>query len=112
MTAKQILDLIAAKHANDVFVPECKDGSTVFGSHFRLDAWAMNRSWANPMSTGYEIKVSRSDWLRDDKINAYADLCNRLYLVAPAGVIEPAEIPPFCGLLVPAYHGYPTVHEA
>ncbi|MFW6312811.1 MAG: MmcB family DNA repair protein [Spirochaetota bacterium] len=105
MTARQILDLIASKHSEDVFVPECKDGATIFGSHFRLDAWAMKRSWANPMTTGYEIKVSRSDFLRDDKIPAYADLCNRLYLVAPAGVIDPSELPDFCGLLVPASTG-------
>ena len=105
MTARQLITLIASRHTNDLFVPECKDGATIFGSHFRLDAWAMKRSWVKPVSTGYEVKVSRSDFLRDNKIPAYIDLCNELYLVAPSGVVNPEELPEGCGLLVPASTG-------
>jgi hypothetical protein len=105
MTAREILVLLEARHTNDLFVPECKDGSTVFGSHFRLDAWAMKRSWSKPLTTGYEIKVNRSDFMRDEKIAGYRDMCNCLYLVAPAGIVDPTEIPEYCGLLVPASTG-------
>jgi len=97
--------MIERRHTNDVFVPECKDGATQFGSHVRLDAWAMKRSWAHPLTTGYEIKVSRSDFLRDTKLPAYLDLCNQLYLVCAPGVCDPDEVPEQCGLLIPAKTG-------
>ena len=46
--AAKIRQLLADKHSKDVFVPECKGGSTWFSDHDRLDAWAMARSWKNP----------------------------------------------------------------
>lgn len=67
-----ITDLLIARHAGDVFVPECKNGSTweTYYSDQRLlklDGWAMKKSWKNPCMTGYEIKVDRSDFLNDEK---------------------------------------------
>jgi len=103
--AGQLLDLLAEKHSDDLFVPECKDGPTQFGNHFRLDAWAMKKSWAHPKLTGYEIKVSRSDWLQDQKIQAYLRLCNELWIVAAHGVVQPEELPETVGLMVPASTG-------
>lgn len=97
--AAQILDLLAQKHSGDVFVPECKDGPTHYASHRRLDAWAMNRSWANACVTGYEIKVNRSDFLNDLKWLDYLPLCNCLYFVCPSKLIQPAELPPEAGLM-------------
>src|SRR5690242_5105664 len=94
-----IRKLLAAKHAEDVLVPECKDGPTQGGSHRRMDAWVMSKSWANPCVTGYEIKVSRSDFLGDEKWRTYLPLCNEFYFVAPSGIIEPDELPPEAGLL-------------
>ena len=68
MNARDIVDLLSTKHSKDLFIPECKDGPTWGASHLRLDAWALTRSWASPCSYGYEIKVSRSDWMQDDKV--------------------------------------------
>lgn len=99
ITSNDILKLLSEKHSEDVFVPECKDGSTWFGSHFRLDAWVMNRSWTKLKFTGYEIKVSRSDFLKDDKHQEYMKLCNEFYFVAPKGICTVDEIPPEAGLL-------------
>ena len=100
ITSHEVLDLLATRHSKDVFVPECKDGPTQYVENYsRLDAWVMPRSWAHPACTGYEIKVSRSDFLGDEKWTDYLPLCNRLYFVAPAGVIEKGEIPEPCGLL-------------
>lgn len=99
IVAPQILALLAAKHAGDVFVPECKSGPTHFGSHDRIDAWVMPKSWAHPDVIGYEIKVSRSDFLRDDKWTRYLDLCNLLYFVAPRKLIDPSELPTEVGLI-------------
>jgi Fe2+ transport system protein FeoA len=105
VTAHEIVALLAARHTGDVFVPECKDGPTVSAQHRRLDAWAMKRSWAHPKTSGYEVKVSRSDFLRDDKWRDYLPLCNELWFACPHGVIAPAEIPPEVGLLVASNTG-------
>jgi len=59
----------------------------------------MPRSWAHPHITAYEIKVSRNDFLRDEKWRKYLDLCNSLYFVAPKGVISRDELPQEVGLL-------------
>lgn len=91
--------MLSARHAGDLFVPECKDGPTQTANHLRLDAWAMARSWTNPAFDGYEIKVSRSDWTRDSKVQAYLPLCNRLWIVCPSGLIQKEEIPESMGLL-------------
>jgi len=97
-TSKQVCDLIEARHNKDVFVPECKDGPSWGGAPMRLDAWAMRKSWANPCTWGYEIKVSRQDWLRDDKWHLYRDLVNEFYLVSPPEIIQISEVPADCGL--------------
>lgn len=102
ITAKMILDLLTAKHNKDVFVPECKDGPTWVGKHYRLDAWSMKRSWSRFSTIGYEIKVSRSDFLGDTKFMEYMPLCHELYIVAPTGVCLIEELPEGVGLIVPS----------
>lgn len=105
-TASAILGLLRAKHSDDIFVDECKDGPSQYQrGHLRLDAWVMPRSWAKPSTTGYEIKVSRSDFLSDEKWRGYLDLCNRFYFVAPPGVIQPDELPTEAGLIVTSKNG-------
>lgn len=99
MDASTILTAIGNRHTKDLFVPECKDGPTWGGPHLRLDAWAIRRSWTKPQMTGYEIKVSRADWLNDDKSHLYLSLCNVMWLVSPSGVILPEEVPVGVGLL-------------
>lgn len=94
-----ILDLLAQKHAKDLFVPECKDGPTWTANHFRMDAWVLRRSWAHPCTTGYEIKVSRSDFVGDQKWPAYLAYCNEFYFACPTGLISPDELPKEVGLL-------------
>lgn len=99
ITAQEVLAALRSKHSEDVFVDECKDGPTQgVSEHFKLDAWVMNRSWANPVVTGYEIKVSRSDFVRDEKWRAYLPLCNQFYFVCPRGLIMPNELSPEAGL--------------
>lgn len=105
LSASEILNLLAIRHSGDVFVPECKDGPSYGGGHVRLDGWAMKRSWANPLVVGYEIKVSRSDFLKDDKWPAYLPMCNQLYFVCPTGLIQPPEVPAEVGLLWASKNG-------
>lgn len=56
------------------------------------------------VAMGFEIKVARSDWLRElaepAKAEPLVNLCSRWWIVAPPGVVEVAELPPAWGLLV------------
>lgn len=99
-SAHTILEALAVRHSKDVFIPECKDGPTHYSSHMRIDAWAMNRSWAHPVATAYEIKVSRADFLKDNKWPAYLPLCNQFYFVTPPDLISLSEVPAEAGWLV------------
>lgn len=105
LIAKDLLGLLEQRHSNDLFVPECKDGPTHMVSHSRLDAWVMRKSWNKPAVYGYEIKVSRSDFLQDDKWPNYLPMCNEFYFVCPSGLIDPREIPDGAGLLWAARTG-------
>ena len=98
MIADQIINMLALKHFKDVFVPECKDGCSQ-GGHLRLDAWVMKKSWAHPLITGYEVKVSRSDFENDEKWRGYLPYCNEFYFVCPHGLIQPEELPDETGLM-------------
>lgn len=52
---------------------------------------------------GVEIKVSRSDWKRElldhGKADAIQRFCDRWWIAAPKGLIQPAELPATWGLL-------------
>ena len=101
-TSATLLAALAQRHSDAVFVPECKNGPTQTGSHRRLDAWVLLKTWSPVTAIGYEIKVSRADWRRDEKLDEYAGLCHLLYIVAPKGVVPLEEVPAGIGLLEPA----------
>ena len=105
--ASHILGLLGKKHAKDVFVPECKVGATHANNNSvqRLDAWAMKRSWSKPFSFGYEIKISRSDFTRDDKWHGYLDYCTHFSFAVAPGVCEAPELPDGVGLFVMSKSG-------
>lgn len=97
---RSIQDMLGEKHAQDVFVRACKSGPSWTGERVRiLDGWAMPRSWARPQCVGYEIKLSRSDWLGDKKWPSYLELCHQLYIVCPHGLLKKSEIPDPLGLV-------------
>jgi hypothetical protein len=54
---------------------------------------------------GFELKASRADWLKElktpAKAEAFVPYCDYWYIVAPDGVVKPAELPPGWGLLLP-----------
>lgn len=98
--ARRLLELLAQRHSKDIFVPECKNGPTVGVRGLRkLDAWAMKRSWAHVHTWGYEIKVTRSDFLRDEKWRETADLCHAFSFVCPWEMIKTQEVPQGVGLI-------------
>lgn len=105
ISAQMLLDLLATRHSGDVFIPECKDGPSQGCEHLRMDAWAMKRSWSNPNITGYEIKISRADFLQDEKWRGYLPYCNSFSFVTAPGVILPGELPDDVGWTVAASTG-------
>lgn len=94
----KILEILAAKHTQDLFVPHCKTGSTFMGNARIIDAWVMPYSWTKPI-IAYEVKCSRSDYLRDTKWRTYLEFCNSFYFVCPHGVLEVRDMPPDVGLI-------------
>lgn len=102
VTATDIKIALAAKHQKDFFLTEVKSGPTQIvqaGSLKILDGFAIRKSWTSPCFTGYEIKVSRGDFLRDAKFYTYEELCNCLYIVCPKGMIDRTELPESVGLM-------------
>lgn len=80
---------------------EVADGT---GMHQRrwADAVAMNMYPSRGMEIhGFEIKVSRGDWLRElknpEKSSTVQQFCDRWWIVAPKELIKPGELPPTWG---------------
>jgi len=67
-----------------------------------MDLWPSKRLALH----GHEIKVSRSDWLRElkepEKAEEFRRYMNFWWLVAPVGIAKPEEIPDGWGLMVVA----------
>lgn len=102
MKASEIKELLAVRHREDVFVPECKTGpshSAGRGGMLKMDCWACKKAYRRPLSTCYEIKVSRSDFINDHKWPGYLPFCNAFYFVCPGGLISVEETPPDAGLM-------------
>jgi len=70
-----------------------------------LDGWALLPTWSPLTTIGYEIKVSRSDWLQDQKYEDYRTGCHLFYVVAPKGIVQKAELPNGVGLIEPIGKG-------
>lgn len=102
VTSTDIKIALAEKHWKDFFLTEVKSGSTWMttrGDMKILDGLAIRKSWTRPCFTGYEVKISRSDFLRDSKFYTYEELCNCLYIVCPKGMINRTEVPESIGLM-------------
>lgn len=97
--ASTVRAALRVRHRKDVFLEEVKNGRS-YGNNLRImDAWAMKLSWSPVRTIGYEIKVSRSDFVGDEKWPEYLKLCHQLFFVAPKGLIESSELPPEVGLI-------------
>jgi len=106
MNSYDIKKALAARHRHDMFFEEVKDGPTqTVRHHAKIDALAMTLSWTNFAIIGYEIKVSRGDFLRDEKWRAYLPMCHQLYFIAPKGVLDPSEVGENCGVMVVGDNG-------
>lgn len=102
VTSTEIKEALAEYHLKDYFITECKTCSTYFPDPQGLlifDGLAIRKSYTKPCITGYEIKVSRSDFLQDAKWHLYLQYCNEFYFVVPNGLISKDELPENVGLI-------------
>lgn len=102
VTSTTIKKALASFHEKDFFITECKTCSTYFPDPqglLKFDGLAVRKSYTKPCITGYEIKVSRGDFLQDNKWHLYLQYCNEFYFVVPAGLITKEEIPENVGLI-------------
>jgi hypothetical protein len=85
------------------------DGSVIWASELalstgarRCDFWTL-APWQSKgyLATAYEIKVSRSDFRRDNAIKQREArlFSDRFYYATPPGLLKPEEIPDWAGLL-------------
>ncbi len=107
MTAAELHDLLRLRFAMPewaVFRQVCEAGT---GGARYADAIAMNLFPSRGMEVhGFEVKVSRGDWLRElkhpEKADPLARFCDRWWIVAAERpLVVEGELPPTWGLLVP-----------
>lgn len=99
------------------FITECKTCSTYFPDPqglLKFDGLAITKSYTKPNIIGYEIKVSRNDFLQDNKWHLYLQYCNEFYFVVPKGLVKKEELPDHVGLIYfnPDTNGLRTVKKA
>jgi hypothetical protein len=100
-----IYDLLRKRHEGNewVLIEEVSPG--LRSSNRYADAVAVNL-WPSRghQIIGYEVKVSRADWLRELKQPEKAEesvfrYCDRWYVVAAKGIVKPNELPAGWGLI-------------
>lgn len=74
-------------------------GGTRYADGIAVNLWSSRGHAVH----GFEIKVSRSDWLRELKQPEKAEdvyaYCDHWWIVAPKGVVKDGELPPTWGLM-------------
>lgn len=64
--ADEIKRALSKRHTDDLFLTEVKTSATWSNKELlKFNAFAIKKSWAKPRLTGYEVKVSRADFLND-----------------------------------------------
>ena len=119
MTAQEMLELIRGRFPAPAFavLPMVRSRTGFGGQERYADALAMSL-WPSRGHDlhGFEIKVSRADWLRElrnpDKADAIFNFCNYWWLVTSEGVVQGGELPSTWGLLVHRGRGLRTVAPA
>ena len=94
MTSENVYSIIAnhfSKFWGQVLIPEYTYGD------LRIDAMLVDTEhrWIR----GFEIKVTREDFLQDKKWQEYSDFLSSLCIVCPENLIKKEEIPKPFGLI-------------
>lgn len=119
LTTGEVMDRLRKRYADTGYAVLREVGDATGARQKRwADALCMSL-WPSRGLTliGFEIKVSRTDWLKElkdpSKADAICRYCDRWYVVAgDASIIKPGELPPTWGLLVPHGDGLKVSVEA
>lgn len=100
------------RHKEEFTITNLKCGSTWFTTELAImDLCAIKKSYSKPCITGYEVKVSRNDFLRDEKWPNYLQYCHRFSFACPKGIITKDDIRAIgnksVGLVTINEHGMP-----
>lgn len=79
--------------------PEVDTGTDDLNRRYRIDAVLAHRVDGRITFEGFEVKISRGDFLRDNKWQLYANYVDALSLVCPYGMVSPEEVPRGFGLM-------------
>lgn len=101
VTAATIERLLEKKFDDHICFTELK-GPTGNG---RIDFGAIKPSWSHPDVHAMEVKVSRRDFVQDDKWPPYLDACQMFWFVTAAGIVEKSEIPEQAGWMEASKNG-------
>lgn len=102
--APQVVAEIDRRYSNDdgwIVMHELCDPAT----NRRVDALALHTYESRGMEmVGFEVKVTRGDWLVElkdpSKADPFARFCSRWWIVTPEGVVQPEELPAAWGHVV------------
>jgi hypothetical protein len=108
MTTTQLMEIIRKRHPSPewAFFEEFRP-ATGWLADSGIDAWAINL-WPSRgfPCVAYELKVSRSDWLRElkdpTKREQGVKWSSEFWIATLPGVVKADEVPEECGLLVVA----------
>jgi hypothetical protein len=110
LTEADVLAMLVARHATVngngprwAFATHVRDQAGWHASR-TLDAVAMDTWMSSGLALhGYEVKVSRSDWLRElaepAKAEAFLRFVDYFWIAAPKGIVREGELPDGWGLL-------------
>lgn len=107
MSAQAIVSLLWLKFQKDWF---CTSEASVGGrgdrsSMRRLDFLAIAPSWSSQATIGFEVKVTRADFVGDNKWPEYLPYCDRFWFVTAPGVVRAGEIPDNVGWMEASKNG-------
>jgi hypothetical protein len=105
-TEAKVTDLLAARYKGTAwaFLPKVRNGTGWRRAARTADAIAMSLWPSRGLHIyGFEVKVERSDWLRElndpQKAEDVFGFCDFWFVAAPQGVVNAAELPKTWGLL-------------
>jgi hypothetical protein len=124
LTETELTHRLAARYAEKAgngnayaFVPQVRNAAG-FDAKRTIDAYVMALWPSRGLTlTAFEIKSSRSDWVRElhkpEKAETFCDLADFFYLVVgDAAIVHPGELPETWGLMVPNGRGLRVHKEA
>ena len=99
--------------AGDIVAEELGLGQ--WGGNARADVVTVRPSWSAPVPTIYEVKVTRSDFLKDvrtEKYGKYLPFVSRFYYAIPRQLVSVKDLPEGIGLIQRGPNGWHTLRAS